>query len=96
MDQEMPDVEREKIISIVKRNPNVKNVHELRTRTSGALAFIQMHIVLDKSLTLLEAHRISDDVENAVLEAYPNADVIIHQDPEGVVEIHRPIQAVVS
>jgi ferrous-iron efflux pump FieF len=91
MDQEMPKAERDKIIAIVRRNPAVKNVHEMRTRSSGVQSFIQMHIVLDKSLTLLEAHRISDDVEEAVMKAYPGADVIIHQDPEGVVEVHRPV-----
>jgi ferrous-iron efflux pump FieF len=91
MDEEMPERERQNIIAIAKQNPHVKNVHELRTRQSGTMAFIQMHIVLDKSLTLLEAHQISDDVEDAVLNAYPHADVIIHQDPEGVPEMHRPV-----
>ena len=91
MDQEMPKSERDKIIAIARQNPNIKNVHELRTRSSGVQAFIQMHIVLDKNLTLMEAHHISDDVEVALLEAYPGADVIIHQDPEGVIEVHRPV-----
>lgn len=93
MDREMPQSEREKIKSIAHRNPMVKNVHELRTRMSGTQAFIQMHIVLDKSLTLLEAHRISDEVEDALIGAFPGADVIIHQDPEGVIEMHRPVGA---
>ncbi|MSO98273.1 MAG: cation diffusion facilitator family transporter [Rhodospirillaceae bacterium] len=91
MDEEMPKSERDKIVAIARQNPNIKNVHELRTRSSGVQAFIQMHIVLDKTLTLTEAHRISDDVEDALLAAYPGADVIIHQDPEGVVEVHRPV-----
>ncbi len=91
MDQEMPAADREKIIAIVKKNPAVKNIHEMRTRSSGAQSFIQMHIVLDQSLTLIEAHRISDNVEDSVLAAFPGADVIIHQDPEGVDEIHRPV-----
>ncbi len=91
MDQEMPAADREKIIAIVKKNPAVKNIHEMRTRSSGAQSFIQMHIVLDQSLTLIEAHRISDNVEDSVLAAFPGADVIIHQDPEGVDEIHWPV-----
>ncbi|MBL8645485.1 MAG: cation diffusion facilitator family transporter [Rhodospirillaceae bacterium] len=91
MDAEMPDADRDHIVALARQNPHVKNVHELRTRQSGARAFVQMHIVLDKSLTLLEAHRISDDVENAILAAYPHADVIIHQDPEGVPEMHRKL-----
>ena len=93
MDQEMPKAERDNIIAIVRKNPAIKNIHELRTRTSGVQSFIQMHVVLDKSLTLLEAHRISDDVEDALLAVYPGADVIIHQDPEGIAEIHRPVGA---
>lgn len=93
MDREMPDADRAAILAIARKNPQVKNVHELRTRTSGTQAFIQMHVVLDKNLTLIDAHRISDDVEMAVLAAYPHADVIIHQDPEGIAEDHRPINA---
>ncbi len=89
MDEEMPEAERQKILAIVRQNQNVKGVHELRTRRSGAKAFIQMHIMLAPSLTLFEAHRISDAVENDVLAAYPNADVMIHQDPEGLPEPHQ-------
>jgi ferrous-iron efflux pump FieF len=48
-------------------------------------------MVLDPGLTLLEAHRISDEVEMALLADYPGADIIIHQDPEGVEEYHQPV-----
>lgn len=93
MDQELPQAERDKIISIARRHPKVRNVHELRTRKSGVQTFIQMHLVLDNSLTLLQAHRISDDVEKAVMSEFPGADVIIHEDPDGIVEVHRPVGA---
>jgi ferrous-iron efflux pump FieF len=91
MDHELPEAERHKIIATARQHPKVRGVHELRTRTSGLHQFIQMHIVLDKSLTLLEAHRISDEVEAAVQADFPAADVMIHQDPEGLPEYHRPI-----
>ncbi|MBL8628956.1 MAG: cation diffusion facilitator family transporter [Rhodospirillaceae bacterium] len=91
MDEEMPEDDRKKIIEIARQNTAVKNVHELRTRQSGGMAFIQMHIVLDKALTLMDAHRISDDVELALLAHYPKADIIIHQDPEGVPEVHHTV-----
>jgi ferrous-iron efflux pump FieF len=93
MDRELPEVDRRKIIEVAKHHPRVRNVHELRTRSSGLQQFIQMHIVLDKELTLLDAHRISDEVEAAVQADYPNADIIIHQDPEGVAEFHPPVGA---
>ncbi len=91
MDRELPDEEREKVRSIALKHPKVLGVHELRTRSAGFHKFIQMHIVLDRGLSFLEAHRISDDVEKALLAAFPSSDVIIHQDPEGVTEFHPAI-----
>ncbi|MDX2221399.1 MAG: cation diffusion facilitator family transporter [Rhodospirillaceae bacterium] len=93
MDQELPQADRERVIAIARQHPKVRNVHELRTRKSGVQTFIQMHLVLDNSLTLLQAHRISDDVEKAVMAEFPGADVIIHEDPDGIVEVHRPVGA---
>ncbi len=93
MDHELPESEREKIIAIARQHPKVRQVHDLRTRSSGLKQFIQMHIVLPDGISLLEAHRISDDVENAIESEFPEADIIIHQDPEGVPEYH-PLGAV--
>jgi ferrous-iron efflux pump FieF len=93
MDHELPDDLRKQIVQIALQHPKVKHVHELRTRTSGVQKFIQMHIVLDRDLSLLEAHRITDDVEKAVDAVFPGADIIIHQDPEGIVEFHQPVGA---
>lgn len=93
MDHELPEKERKEIVAIARQHPKVKHVHELRTRSSGLQKFIQMHIVLDRGLTLLDAHRISDDVELAVQSAFPGADIIIHQDPDGIEEFHQPVGA---
>jgi ferrous-iron efflux pump FieF len=93
MDRELPESDRQKIIATARHHPRVRNVHELRTRSSGLHQFIQMHIVLDRNLTLLDAHRISDEVEAAVQADFPNADIIIHQDPEGVAEFHPRVGA---
>lgn len=91
MDRELPEDDRARILAIAVRHPKVRHVHELRTRSSGAQKFIQMHLVLDHTLSLLDAHRIADDVEKAVEAAFPGADIIIHEDPEGVAEFHPPV-----
>jgi ferrous-iron efflux pump FieF len=91
MDRELPEADRAEIIAIARQHPKVLHIHELRTRSSGAQKFIQMHMVLDHKLSLLDAHRISDDVEKAVEAAFPGADIIIHQDPEGIAEFHPPV-----
>ena len=91
MDHELPQEQRQAIKAVALKHPKVLDVHELRTRSSGVQTFIQMHMVLDPKLSLLEAHRIADEVEMALLADYPGADVIIHQDPEGVEEYHPPV-----
>jgi ferrous-iron efflux pump FieF len=96
MDHELPEAERREIIAIAQQHPKVRRVHELRTRSSGLQKFVQMHVVLDSGITLLEAHRISDDVEKAVQAVFPAADIIIHQDPDGIEEYHQPVGAALS
>ena len=86
MDRELPDEARARIRQIAMRHPQVKAVHDLRTRAAGRTAFIQVHLEMDGKMTLEEAHRISDAVEAELLAAFPQAEVLIHQDPEGVDE----------
>lgn len=93
MDREMSDVARAKIERIVLGHPEVRGLHELRTRLAGSHTFIQFHIGLDGAINLHEAHRISDEVEARVRAAFPGAEVMIHQDPAGLDEGHRLPQA---
>jgi len=86
MDHEMTDDEREKIRTIAQSHPDVAAAHDLRTRIAGPTAFIQIHIEMDGALSLVRAHEISDQVEAKLRGAYPNAEIIIHQDPEGIEE----------
>ena len=86
MDHELPDDEREKIRAIVQSHPDVTAAHDLRTRVAGPTAFIQIHIEMDGALSLVRAHEISDEVEAKLRAAYPNSEIIIHQDPEGIEE----------
>jgi ferrous-iron efflux pump FieF len=81
LDRELPDEDQEKIMDIVLNHPFVIEVHDLRTRQSGQTKFIQFHMVLNGTITLLEAHTLSDQVHHSVQTAFPEADIIIHQDP---------------
>ena len=92
MDREMDEAERTRIKEIVRAHPEVVNLHDLRTRASGRDRFIQFHMELDGSLTLLQAHRISEMVEGEVCAAFPGAEVIIHEDPAGASEPHASYQ----
>lgn len=83
MDREMPGPEKQAITDIIARFPEVQNMHRLKTRYSGSKAFIQMNIELDGALSFAAAHAITDRLEQALLAAYPGAEVIIHPDPVG-------------
>lgn len=89
MDREMPDEDRRRIRELALAHPEVREMHDLRTRLSGPYAFIQLHLEMDGSLKLMRAHEIADQVEAEIVAAFPGAEVIIHQDPEGLPEPHQ-------
>jgi ferrous-iron efflux pump FieF len=89
MDRELPDADRERIRAIALAHPEIRAVHDLRSRASGRQLFIQMHLEMSGAMLLSRAHVVADEVENEVLRAFPGAEVIIHQDPDDVVEPHR-------
>ncbi len=91
MDRELPEEERERIAGIARRHPDVESLHDLRTRRAGLTCFIQFHLVLRAEMTLLRAHEIADAVELELQVAYPGAEILIHQDPTGIVEQHANI-----
>ncbi len=86
MDHELPDEERAHITEIVLAHPEVRDMHDLRTRSSGLHSFIQLHLEMDGKITLLHAHKIAEQVMTDIRAAFPNAEVLIHEDPEGIEE----------
>jgi len=63
--------------------PGVHGYHDLKTRTAGSRVFVNLHIELDGNQTLREAHDIGAGLRRAILNAYPQTDVIIHKDVSG-------------
>ena len=86
LDRELSDDIRKNIGDIISRHDFVKGFHDVRTHSLGNEYMIEIHLELDGRLSLFEAHQLSDQVEAAIIKAYPNAQVIIHQDPSGVAE----------
>lgn len=82
MDRELPETERRRIAELVHRHARVLGMHDLRTRASGPQRFIQLHLELDGTISLADAKAIADAVHADIQAAYPDADVIIHQQPQ--------------
>jgi cation diffusion facilitator family transporter len=59
------------------------NVHHLRSRKAGRVAFIDFDMVVPASMTVGEAHQICDRLEDAIHAVLPGAQCEIHVEPEG-------------
>lgn len=90
MDKEMSEEDRQRIREMVVTHPGVVGMHDLRSRTAGAQTFIQLHLEMPGHLTLAEAHEIAEQVMYKIEAAFPGAEVLIHEDPQGIQE-RRPV-----
>ncbi|WP_445679718.1 cation diffusion facilitator family transporter [Radicibacter daui] len=84
MDREMPQDYRDEVKRVVLAEAHVHGLHDLRTRSSGAVEFIEFHLEIDGNPTLDVVHEVMDAVEAAVMDAFPLAEVIVHPEPAGI------------
>ena len=83
MDKEWPPEKRARFLSVAESHPELRGIHDMRTRTSGAHDFVQFHVWVDPEMTVLNAHRVMDEVEAKLMAEFPGTEVLIHPDPEG-------------
>ncbi len=79
------------IESLIQEHPLVNSYHWLKTRTDGSNNFVEFHLVLEPKMTLLEAHTISDQIEERIKRLDENKSWIItpHYDPYDDEEINN-------
>jgi ferrous-iron efflux pump FieF len=92
MDAELPQTEREKIRDIVLRQEGAEGLHDMRTRTDGDRVFIELHAEMNGDMTLSAAHDLAEKITAAVAAEFPNADILVHQDPSGAEEFRLDAQ----
>ena len=76
-----PEGMEERIMAAVEGVPGVRNCHNLRMRYSGPVLFIDLHVLVDGSQTLSQAHVLTETVEQAIQDLAPQADVTVHPEP---------------
>lgn len=81
IDRRLPLDELELIESIVVEEQAVLGHHRLRTRRSGEVRFVDMHIVVPREWELLEAHEAADRIERRIEDQLAPAHVVVHVDP---------------
>ena len=83
MDRRLPQEIDEQVAAVVSRyqGQGVFGFHDLRTRRSGSLKFIDLHLDVERRLTFEQAHAISVRVLREIEAAIPRSRVSIHTDP---------------
>lgn len=94
MDKQLPQEDQELIIKLAYKVKGVRGVHDLRTRSSGYIKFIQLHLELDDEQSLFAAHEKADELEFALEAKFPGADILIHLDPISVVPENKSIDEI--
>ena len=92
LDHELSDEQRNQVKQLALGHEQVLGMHDLRSRQSGHMQFIQLHLELQDDMSLLQAHSIADAVEARILAQFPHADVIIHLDPVSVANLESHAQ----
>jgi cation diffusion facilitator family transporter len=82
LDVKLPDAEEQIIIDVLKSHPGeVLEYHKLRTRKSGHIRQIDMHLLVPKGCTVGEAHRLSHDISRQIKQRLPDSQVLVHIEP---------------
>lgn len=81
MDRGADAATQARLHDIAAHHPGLIGYHDLKTRTAGRRLFVQIHVELDGGLSLHEAHDIGAGLRHKMLDAFPDAEVIVHKDP---------------
>lgn len=88
MDHEWPEERRQRFLAVLAHHPQLRGVHDLRTRSSGERDFVQFHAALDGQMSVAQAHRVMDEIEDRLEREFPGVEVLIHPDPDGLIDEH--------
>ncbi|MGD2023046.1 MAG: cation diffusion facilitator family transporter [Desulfobacterales bacterium] len=82
IDAGVPTETRKQIRAMALKNEDVLQVHDIRTRYISSSIQVDLHIVVNGSITVRAGHNIADDVRDRIIEEIPEVlDVVVHVDP---------------
>jgi cation diffusion facilitator family transporter len=82
LDVRLPDEEQRVIHEVLDQNGNYfVEYHKLRTRKSGNVRYIDMHLVISKTTSLEESHDLSHSIADKIRKKLPYSEVLVHIEP---------------
>ncbi len=83
MDYRLPDEEESAIRNVLNEHADTFiEYHDLRTRHVGSSHAVDLHLVVPKDMSVAAAHDLSTHLEGEIADVLPQADVVIHVEPE--------------
>lgn len=83
LDEAVPDATLGLIRDTISANAEgAIEAHDLRTRHAGPRTFIDFHLIVPGEMTVLDSHKVCDQIEAALKAAVPDVNVTIHVEPE--------------
>lgn len=89
MDVKLSDQEIAIIENILRTHPGIYDFHQLRTRKSGSYRHVDAHILVDDNLSLIQAHELTEEVEDRIRQTLPNVLISLHVEPYHRERQHR-------
>lgn len=84
MDTGLPADEEARVHAILaEHKEEIVDYHALRGRKAGASRFIDLHLVLHRTLSVGQAHGLCDHLEGHIRGQLPGTDITIHVEPCG-------------
>lgn len=81
MDKQLPPQVEAEMLAAAQGVDGVVRAHQLRSRQSGSAYLVQLYVDLSPDMTVRESHVVGDAVKAAIVQIYPNADVLVHEEP---------------
>ena len=83
LETSLPEEIEKEIMDIASSVPGVNDIHELKTRRNGMSFIIDAHVVVNPDMTVVEAHDIATNVEEALCSRFGNeTQTSIHIEPD--------------
>jgi cation diffusion facilitator family transporter len=81
MDASLPPEEELAIHQVLDTDTRVLGYHKLRTRKSGSQRHADVHVQIDDDCTLVQAHDLTEELEDQIRAALPAININIHIEP---------------
>ncbi|MFY9234277.1 MAG: cation diffusion facilitator family transporter [Fimbriimonadaceae bacterium] len=81
IDRRLTEEDLDQIEAVLASDKRLLSYHRMRTRRSGHMRYVDLHIVVPRDWSVVEAHRVADDLEKTMEHALAPAKVVIHVDP---------------